>query len=95
MDDLDGAGDGARVLIISLESFTESFIKIQHQKPHQDSTYPPSLFLVSGLYILHLSSYNLPNFLTKLPTEPEVNLSRRRLRLLHYEFFNVIEILTF
>ena len=35
------------------------------------------------LYILLFNPYNLPNFLTKFPTEPEVNLSRRRLRLLH------------
>ena len=28
-----------------------------------------------GLYILLLSPYKLPNFLTKFPTEPEVNLS--------------------
>ena len=37
----------------------------------------------AGLYILLFSPYNLPNFLTKFPTEPEVNLSCRRLRLLH------------
>ena len=41
------AGDGVRVLKISLESVTESFIKIQHQEPCQDSTFPPSLFLES------------------------------------------------
>ena len=31
MDVLDGAGDGVRVLIISLGSFTENFIKVKDQ----------------------------------------------------------------
>ena len=43
----DGAGDGVRVLKIPQGSFTESYIKIQHQEACQDSTYPPSLFLES------------------------------------------------
>ena len=43
----DGAGDGVRVVKISLESFTETFIKIQHQEHCQDFTYPTSLFLES------------------------------------------------
>ena len=34
MDVLDGAGDGIRVIIISIKSFPESFIKIQHQVLH-------------------------------------------------------------
>ena len=42
-DVLDDAGDGVRVLKISLGSSTESFIKIQHQKPSQDCTYSISL----------------------------------------------------
>ena len=33
VDVFDGAGDGVRVIIISIESFTESFIKNKHQKP--------------------------------------------------------------
>ena len=36
MDVLDGAGDGVRVLIISLGTFTERFIKIQHKESCQD-----------------------------------------------------------
>ena len=35
------------------------------------------------LYILLLNPYKLPNFLTKFPIEPEVNLSCWRLRPLH------------
>ena len=46
-DVLDDAGDGVRVLKISLGSFTESFIKIQHQKPSQDSKCQLSIFLES------------------------------------------------
>ena len=42
-DVFDDAEDGVRVLKISLGSTTENLIKIQHQKPSQDSTYPPSL----------------------------------------------------
>ena len=38
---------GARELNVSQRSFTESFIKIQHQEACQDSTYPPSLILES------------------------------------------------
>ena len=37
-------GDGVRVLKISQGSFTESFIKIQHQEACQDFTYHQSLF---------------------------------------------------
>ena len=44
-DVLDGAVDGVRVLTISIGSFTENFLKTQHQEPHQDSTYHPSLYL--------------------------------------------------
>ena len=39
-----------------------------------------------AVYFAFKSLY-LPNFLTKFPTEPEVNLSRRSLRLLHYGRF--------
>ena len=46
-DVLDGAGDGVRVLKIPQGSFTESFIKIQHQEAYQDYTYHQSLFLES------------------------------------------------
>ena len=56
-DVLDDAGDGVRVLKISLGSSTESFIKIQHQKPSQDCTYPPSLLLESwrtGMFLMEL-----------------------------------------
>ena len=42
-----GGGDGVKVVKISQGSFTDSFTKIQHQKPSQDSTYHPSLFLES------------------------------------------------
>ena len=42
-DVLDDDGDGVRVLKIPLESSSESFIMIQHQKPSQDCTYPPVL----------------------------------------------------
>ena len=47
VDVFDGAGDGVRVIIISIGSFTKSFNNIQLQEPHQDSTYHPSVFLES------------------------------------------------
>ena len=56
-DVLDDAGDGVRVLKIPLGSSSESFIKIQHQKPSQDCTYPPSLLLESwrtGMFLMEL-----------------------------------------
>ena len=56
-DVLDGAGNGVKVLNISQRSFTESFIKIQHQEVCQDSTYPPSHFLEScrkGMFLMGL-----------------------------------------
>ena len=40
----------------------------------------------NAVYFAFKSLY-LPNFLTKFPTEPEVNLSCRRLCLLHYGRF--------
>ena len=48
-DDPDGGGDGVKVVKISQESFTESFIKIQHQEGCQDSTYSSSPLLESWL----------------------------------------------
>ena len=42
---LDGAGDGVRVLIISLGSFSKSFIKIQHQEPNYKELYYCSVVL--------------------------------------------------
>ena len=67
-------------------SFCESFIKIQHQKICQDSTFPPSLSLESlrmwrfhknlktaeTLSRLHLSSKSLPGVLedVEIPYEP-------------------------
>ena len=56
-DVLDGDRGGVRVLKISLGSFTESFIKIQHQEASQDSMYPPSLFLESfrrGMFLMEI-----------------------------------------
>ena len=56
-DVLDGAGDGVKELNISQGSFTESFIKIQHQEVCQDSSYPPSNFLESwrkGMFLMEL-----------------------------------------
>ena len=58
-DVLDGARDGVGVLKISLESFTESFIKIQHHEACQDSIYCPSHFLESwrtGLFLMEMGS---------------------------------------
>ena len=43
----DAPGDGLRWKRTFKRSFPESFIKIGHQKPCQDSTYPPSLSLES------------------------------------------------
>ena len=50
-------GDVVRVLKISLGSFTESFIKIQHLEVCQESTHPPSHFLESwskGMFLMEL-----------------------------------------
>ena len=43
----DESGNGFWWLRIPLESITENFIKIGHQEPCQNSTYPPNLFLES------------------------------------------------
>ena len=43
----DAPGDGLRWKRTSKRGFPESFMKIEHQKPCQDSTCPPSLFLES------------------------------------------------
>ena len=56
-DVLDQAGEGVKELHISQGSFTESFIKIQHQEICQGSTYPPSHFLESwrkGMILMEL-----------------------------------------
>ena len=53
----DGAGDGVRVERTSIQIFAESFLKIQHQEPCQDSTRPPSLFMEScrtGRFLMEL-----------------------------------------
>ena len=53
----DGAGDEVRVERTSIQIFAESFIKIQHQEPCQDSTRPPSLFMESwrtGRFLMEL-----------------------------------------
>ena len=47
MEILDGPVDGIRCDEISIRSVCESLIKIWHQKPCQDSAYPPSLLLDS------------------------------------------------
>ena len=61
----------------------------QIQKKTLTSLGNAMLYLLSpGLYILLLNPQKLPNFLTKFPTEPEVNLSHRRLRLLHQGRFH-------
>ena len=52
-----GAGAGVRVERTSIQIFAESFIKIQHQEPCQDSTRPPSLFMESwrtGRFLMDL-----------------------------------------
>ena len=54
-DVLDEAG--VRLLNVSQGSFTESFIKIQHQEGCQDYTYPPSLILESwktGVFLMEV-----------------------------------------
>ena len=47
MEDPDIPGEGLRWKRTSKRSFPESFMKIGQQKPCQDSTCPPSLFLES------------------------------------------------
>ena len=47
MDIPDEPGDGDRWEGTSIRSVSESFIRIRHQEPCQDSTCPPSLFLDS------------------------------------------------
>ena len=77
MDVLDGAGDGVRVLIISMRSFTESFIKIQHQEPHQDSTYPPSLFLESWRMWMFLMELEMVLWYSLYPLEALLKVTLR------------------
>ena len=48
MDVLDGVRDGVKMFITSQGSITENFIKIRHQEPCQDFTYPPSPFWTLG-----------------------------------------------
>ena len=49
MDIPDEPGDGVRWEGTSIRSVCETFIKIRHQEPCQDSTCPPSLFLKSRM----------------------------------------------
>ena len=49
MDIPDEPGDGVRWEGTSIRSVCETFIKIRHQEPCQDSTCPPSLFLESRM----------------------------------------------
>ena len=76
-DVLDRAGVGVRVSKISIENFPESFIKIQHHKPHQDSTYPPSLFLESWRPLMFLIELELVSGLAKYPLKTSLKVSSR------------------
>ena len=76
-DVLDGAGDGVRVLKTSLGSFTESFIKIQHQEPCQDSKYPPSHFLESWRTVMFLMELEMVSGYSKHPWEALLKVSSR------------------
>ena len=76
-DALGEAGDGVKVLNISQRSFTESFIKIQHQEVCQDSTYPPSHFLEfwrKGMFLMELE---MVSWYSKYPREAFLKVSSR------------------
>ena len=68
---------GVRVPKISQGSFTESFIKIQHQKAYQDSTYPPSLFLKSWRTGMFLMELEMVSDYPKYPREAILKVSPR------------------
>ena len=74
-DVLDEAG--VRVLNVSQGSFTESFIKIQHQEACQDPTYPPSHSLESlrkGMFLMELE---MVSWYSKYPREAFLKVSSR------------------
>ena len=73
----DRAGDGVRVVKISLESFTETFIKIQHQEACQDSTFPPSLFMESWMTGMFLVELEMVLGYLKYPREALLKVSLR------------------
>ena len=77
VDVLDGTGDGVRVLIISIRSFTESFIKIKNQEPCQDSTYPPSLLLESSRTWMSLMELEMVSRYSWYPSEALLKVSLR------------------
>ena len=66
-DVLDDAGDGVRVLKISLGSSIESFIKIQHQKLSQDCTCPTCLLLESWMTGMFLMMQEMVSGYSKYP----------------------------
>ena len=66
-DVLDDAGDGDRVLKISLGSSTESLIKIQHQKLSQDCTYPSCQLLESWMTGMFLMMLEMVSGYSKYP----------------------------
>ena len=76
-DVLDGAGDGVKELKISQGSFTESFIKIQHQEACQDSAYLPSIFLKfwrKGMFLMELE---MVSWYYKYPREASLKVLSR------------------
>ena len=74
-DVLDLAVDGVRVVKILQGSFPESFIKILHQEPCQDSTSPPSLFLESWRTVMFLMELEMVSGYSKYPREALLKVS--------------------
>ena len=77
MDIPDGPADGGRWEETSIWSVCESFIKIWHPEPSQDSTCPPSLFLVSRRTWTFLMDLEMVSDGREHPSEVSVKVSSR------------------
>ena len=73
----DERGVGVRYQRSSFRSFCESFIKIQHQEPCQDSSCPPSLFLESWRSFRFLMNMELVSDDGYHPSEASLKVSSR------------------
>ena len=77
MDIPDWSGDGVRWEGTSIGTVCESFIKIWHQEPCQDSTCPPSHFLESGRTWTFLMDLEMVSDGREHPSEAFVKVSSR------------------
>ena len=68
---------GCQGIEISKGRFTETFIKIQHPEAHQDSIYPPRLFLESWRTGMFLMEIEVGSEYSKYPREALQKVSSR------------------